>query len=192
MEKEMTQPAADFSAGAPTKKPARMEIFQGPGEELGPDAMPFVGMDETVMAGFAKLMESGAAPSAGESVRCLFREPQGRYSLCQAWFKSGFIVPRHSHDADCLYYIIAGELKMGSKTLRKGEGAFVPADHAYTFEAGPEGVELLEFRNATNFHFRFRSNDEAHWDRMAGVYRDRAEAWPNETIPPSDRTVAAE
>jgi quercetin dioxygenase-like cupin family protein len=187
----MTELAAgDATAGR--AKAGRMEIFQGGGEELGPAALPFEGMDESVMAGFAKLIANGAGAVSGETVRCLYREPQGRFSLCYAWFKSGFVVPRHSHNADCIYYIIAGELKMGARVLRKGDGVFVPSDHGYTFEAGPEGVELLEFRNATEFHIRFTGNDEAHWDRMAEAYRDHAASWPNETIPPSDRIAAAE
>ena len=26
------------------------------------------------------------------------------------WFKSGYVLPPHSHDGDCLYYILAGSL----------------------------------------------------------------------------------
>jgi quercetin dioxygenase-like cupin family protein len=175
---------------APAVKSGRMEIFSGGGEPLGPEALPYEGMDESVMAGFAKLMESGARPGEGETVRCLFRESQGRFSLCYAWFKSGFVLPRHSHNADCVYYVLGGEMKVGTKILRKGEGFFVPADHGYTFEAGRDGVEVLEFRNSTAFHIRFKGNDEAHWDRVAKGYRENADVWSNETVPPSDRVMA--
>jgi quercetin dioxygenase-like cupin family protein len=185
---------SEAQAGNPVASPAkagRLEIFSGGGEAVGPEAMPFEGMDESVMAGFGKLMASGATPGSGETVRCLFRESQGRFSLCYAWFKSGFVLPRHSHNADCIYYIIGGELKMGTRVLRKGEGIFVPADHGYTFEAGREGVEVLEFRNAASFHMRFKGNDDAHWERVAKAYRDNAASWPDETVPPSDRAIPA-
>jgi quercetin dioxygenase-like cupin family protein len=186
----MTEAATVNPVATPAKE-SRMEIFSGGGVELAPEDLPYEGMDETVMAGFAKLMAAGATPGAAETVRCLFRESQGRFSVCSAWFKSGFVLPRHSHDADCIYYILGGELKMGARVLRKGDGVFVPADHGYTFEAGPEGVEVLEFRNATSFHMRFKGNDDAHWERIAKAYRDNAASWPNETVPPSDRAVAA-
>jgi quercetin dioxygenase-like cupin family protein len=175
---------------APGATAGRMEIFSGGGEELGPETMPMEGMDESVMAGFAKLMQSGARAGEGDLVRCLYRESQGRFSLCYAWFKSGFVLPRHSHSADCVYYILGGEIKMGTRVLRKGEGFFVPADHGYTYEAGAEGAEVLEFRNATKFDIRFKGNDEAHWERMAQGYREHAAAWSNETVPPSDRSAA--
>jgi quercetin dioxygenase-like cupin family protein len=175
------------NAAAPEPKPGRMEIFSGGGEPLTAEMMPFEGIDDSVMAGFAKMMESGARAGDGESVRCLYRESQGRFSVCYAWFKSGFIVPRHSHNADCVYYVLGGELKMGARVLKKGDGIFVPSDHGYTFEAGPAGAEVLEFRNSTNFHIKFKGNDDAHWERMAKAYRDNAAVWPTETVPPSDR-----
>ena len=174
---------------APAATSGRMEIFSGGGEELGPEAMPFEGVDESVMAGLAKLMQSGGG-GEGAKVRCLYRESQGRFSLCYAWFKSGYLLPRHSHNADCVYYVLGGEIKMGTRVLRKGDGFFVPSDHGYTYEAGPEGAEVLEFRNATNFNIRFKGNDEAHWDRIAKGYREHAAAWSNETVPPSDRAAA--
>lgn len=183
----MTDTTAGNPAG-PTRKTRKMEVFQGEGVELGHDVMPLEGVDEGVMAGFAKLTESGAATVESQKVRCLFREPcEGGFSLCRAWFKSGFVLPRHSHSADCLYYVVGGSLKMGARTLRRGDGVFVPADKAYTFEAGPEGVEVLEFRNATHFNMRFVGNDDAHWEHMAAAYRDNANAWANETIPPTER-----
>ena len=179
------------STVAPPTKAGRMEIFSGGGVALTPETMPFEGVDESVMAGFAKLMANGAVEGAGEIVRCLYRESQGRFSVCYGWFKSGAVLPRHSHNADCVYYVLGGELKLGAKVLRKGDGFFVPADHGYTYEAGPEGVEVLEFRNSADFHIRFKGNDDAHWERMAKAYRENAASWANETMPPSDRVAVA-
>ena len=177
---------APKAAASPSKaKPKRMTVFRGgEGLEVNRESMPFEGVDEGVMAGFAKLMACGLPPGTGEKTTILFREPGDEgLSLSYAWFKSGYILPRHSHNADCVYYILAGELNAGSAVLRKGDGIFVPAEQGYSFEAGPEGVELLEFRNAPHFNILFKGNDEAHWDRIADVYHAKATVWPDEPAP---------
>jgi len=150
--------------------------------------MPMEGMDEGVLAGMTQVMEAGAAEDVGADVRCVFRAPGGGLSLCYAWFKSGYLLPRHSHDADCAYLVIGGELRLGNRVVRKGEGFFVPKDAPYSYRAGPEGVEVMEFRNATGFNFVFKGNDARHWERVAQAYRDNLPAWKAETIPPSTRT----
>ena len=114
----------------------------------------------------------------------LFQEPgDGGMSLTYVWFKSGYILPRHSHDSDCLYYVLAGELQLGSRVLRKGDGMFIPADAGYTYQAGPLGVEALEFRSAGRFRFLFKNNSEAHWQRIAEVLRNNSEQWHDEPRP---------
>ncbi|WP_116364702.1 cupin domain-containing protein [Parahaliea mediterranea] len=155
---------------------------------LTEEQMPMMGMDDSVIAGFTKVVEAGAAEGGGEQVQCLFRdEKPGGFSLCRAWFKSGFVLPRHSHDADCLYYVLGGEIHLGRKVLGKGDGFYVPADAPYSYETGPEGAEVLEFRNAPFFHILFTNNSEAHWDRVANAYRERSEAWKEERVPPTER-----
>jgi mannose-6-phosphate isomerase-like protein (cupin superfamily) len=148
------------------------------------DMMTIVGMDELDDAQRALLVND--AKGAGV-VHCLFRDrdPQG-FSMVRAWAKSGFTLPRHSHSADCLYYVLAGEMHMGNVVLRAGDGVYVPRDHVYTFTAGPDGMEMLEFRNASSFDMRLRDNDAAHWGRiMESAERNKAH-WPDE-LPPSLR-----
>lgn len=155
---------------------------------LTEEQMPMEGMDESVIAGFTRLAEAGGATAGGEKVLCLFREPQDDgLSLCYAWFKSGFVLPRHSHDADCLYYIVGGEITLGKQVLGKGDGFFVPADAPYSYVTGPEGAEVLEFRNATRFNILFRNNDDNHWGKMARAFTENSEKWQTEVVPPSDR-----
>ncbi len=157
-------------------------------QEVSDDMMPREGIDEGVMAGLAIMAEAGVTEGLADHARVLFREPgdQGM-SLLYLWFKSGFILPFHSHDVDCLYYVVGGELRMGSQVLRKGDGMFIPANQGYGYEAGPEGVEVLEFRNATRFKFVFGVNSESRWQQIADTYRERTEAWRRETVPPSER-----
>lgn len=183
----------DISSGAQAHASRRgIEVFHGSGgTPLTEEQMPMEGLDDSVMSGFSKLLDAGAAEGEGEYVRCLFREPgDDGLSLCYAWFKSGFILPRHSHSADCLYYIVGGELNLGRQTLRKGDGFFVPADMKYSYQAGPEGVEVLEFRNASRFNILFKGNDDAHWNRMAEAFRENVPNWKNETVPPSGTELA--
>ena len=148
--------------------------------------MEILGVDEVAQAGFARLMATGVPPGTGERMRVLFSESSADgMSLTYAWFKSGNMVPKHSHDVDCLYYILAGELRMGTQTLRKGEGIFVPKDFGYTFTAGPKGVELLEFRTTTKFHFKLKGNDDTFFETMARAQEKGRDVWPTER-PPSE------
>ena len=170
-------------------RPRRMVVFYGKdAQEVSPEMMPMEGIDDSVRAGLASVAATGVAAEAGAQNRVVFREP-GRegMSVLYIWFKSGFILPFHSHDTDCLYYILGGELRIGSRTLRKGDGMFIPRNHAYGYEAGPDGVEVLEFRNATHFKFVFGVNDENRWKRIADTYRSRGATWASEDVPPSER-----
>lgn len=167
----------------------RMRVFYAAdATELEPDMMPREGIDDSVLAGFATLANANVTEGVGEQTRVLFREPGDRgMSLVYAWFKSGYVLPFHSHNVDCLYYVLGGELRMGSHVLGKGDGFFIPADQAYGYEAGPDGVEVLEFRNATKFNFVYGVNDESRWTRIADTFSRRGDTWASETVPPSDR-----
>jgi quercetin dioxygenase-like cupin family protein len=162
----------------------RMRFFRGQdARPLDEAHMTIDGVDGNVAAGMASLTAvSGLTPEAGATGQILFEDEAG-FSLALVWFKSGFVLPRHSHNTECLYYILAGELRLGSQILRKGDGFFLPADHAYSYEAGPEGVEVLEFRNATHFHFLFCGNEESHWARIAQAMATHGPAWAAEKRP---------
>ncbi len=169
-------------AGKAASAVKRMAIFRSAdARALDDHVMPIEGVDASVAAGFAKIAAGGTPPEAGATGALLFREPGPTgLSLGAVRFKSGFVLPRHTHDCDCLYYITAGSLILGSATLGKGDGFFIPAHHVYSYEAGPAGVEVLEFRNATRFNFKFKNNDPAHWDRVAGAISAHAKAWQTE------------
>lgn len=118
--------------------------------------------------------------------RVLFRDPRpGGFSLVYAWFKSNYPLPAHTHDSDCLYYVISGELQFGRETLRAGDGLMVPANAPYAYVAGPEGVEVLEFRNASAFDFQLRPSTLPRWERAAAVCEANFEKWQGESTPPA-------
>lgn len=167
----------------------RISIFRAnEAGEVTDEMMPREGIDEGVMAGLAMLAEAGVTEGVGERTRVLFSEPgeQGM-SLLHAWFKGGYVLPFHSHSTDCLYYVLSGELRMGSHVLRRGDGFFIPGEQGYGYEAGPDGVEVLEFRNATRFNLVFRGNKPGRWEEIAAAYTEHEAEWRTETVPPSER-----
>ena len=123
----------------------------------------------------------------GSTVKLLFSRPG--LSLTYAWFKSGFPLPRHSHNADCTYFIIAGSLRIGTEELGPGDGFFVGTDVPYTYTPGSEGVEVLEIRTTNQFDIKLLAGkNPAYWEKaLAGLLRAR-ERWPDET-PPSGLKV---
>ena len=102
---------------------------------------------------------------------------------------SGGCRPLHSHSADCLYFIVAGSLTMGSETLGPGDGFFVGTDVPYAYVPGPEGVEVLEFRTSNHFDFKALGKTKAYWDRAVADIRAAREGWGNETSAPSGMQV---
>ncbi len=52
----------------------------------------------------------------------------------------------HSHDEHEIMYVVTGELRFGSEVLGPGSSVFIPGGAFYTFSAGPEGLQFLNFR----------------------------------------------
>jgi hypothetical protein len=112
--------------------------------------------------------------SDGDEIKVLCNIPG--FSLTHVWFKKDFPLPLHSHDADCLYYIIAGSLRLGNDTLGPRDSFFVPSNVPYTYKPGPDGVEVLEIRHANHFNFVNLAKSEAFWNKaVATVAANRAE-----------------
>lgn len=166
---------------------SRMRIFRAAeAYEVDETVMPMAGLDENVLAGF--LQVAGCGLENGHRVRCVFQDKTGPgMSLVHIWYKSGFVLPQHRHDADCVYYVIAGEIRAGNAVVGQGDGLFIPKDHDYTYMAGPEGVELLEFRSVATFNIMLNGKDPDQWTRMAAAAEANAEAWKSQTKPPQRR-----
>jgi quercetin dioxygenase-like cupin family protein len=98
-------------------------------------------------------------------------------SLVRAWLAPHYVLPRHSHSADCLYYIIEGSIVMGAQRLAAGDGFFVPSGAPYAYEAGPGGAVVLEFRAQTSFDMQIPGGQLERWRRMAVVAEEHGERW---------------
>jgi hypothetical protein len=142
-------------------------------------AMPVPSIAAESMPEFERAVASGLGD--GEQVKLVFSSPG--FSLTHVWFKKDFPLPLHSHDANCLYYIVAGTLRLGDKTLGKGDGFFIPSDMPYTYRAGPEGVELVEFRTAERFDFQFRGDTPAFWKKAADICATNQADWKTAPLP---------
>jgi quercetin dioxygenase-like cupin family protein len=142
-------------------------------------------LSEEAKTGSTQLVESGVLD--GSVVRQLFRHAgEDGFSLVHVWFKPNYHLPRHSHDADCLYYVLSGEVIMGSQVLAAGDGFYVPLDQSYGYRAGPEGVEVLEFRHSTSFDIRIDEKPEV-FGRILQTVKDNRTKWAADTVPPSRR-----
>jgi hypothetical protein len=143
-------------------------------------AMVLADMTPIVADGVGRWVNAGV--DQGNETRVLFSTPH--MSLTYAWFKSDFPLPLHSHDADCLYYITAGSLKLGSEILQAGDGFFVGKDVPYTYRPGAEGVEVLEFRTVDHFDMKMKGTTSSYWDKIVGGMDAARPNWANE-MPPS-------
>lgn len=120
------------------------------------------------------------ANGGGQVVKVLFGDPEGSgMSLVWSWFGPGFVLPRHSHSADCLYFVHRGEVRMGNTVVGAGDGFFLPADAPYAYTAGPEGVEILEFRGVCSFDMRI-TESLGRWDQIVEASQANRERWAAE------------
>ena len=176
----------DTTAG----KQPRMQIFRGDGgTPLTADMMAPDGLVDSVVAGFERAGDAGM--HEGHRLVCLYRSPlPDGPSLCRMWLKSGFITPRHKHDTNCIYHVLAGEAHLGNAVLKSGDGVFVPKGTIYEIKAGPQGLEVLEFRTDTAFNVFYTGNDAANWDRVVGAVAANAPTWADQ--PPPSQLAGAE
>ncbi len=165
---------------AQSEKP-RFAIFRAKDARSDADTpfMHYEEMTSVVADGAQRAMAAGA--NEGHELKLLFSMPG--FSLAYVWFKSGFPLPRHSHNVDCLYYIVGGSLLIGHEELGVGDGFFVGQEVPYTYRPGPNGVEVLEFRAAEAFNIKIMANNSAFWDAAVEAVRNRRGAWANEQRP---------
>lgn len=160
---------------------AKFKIFRG---DDAPDALEAGVVKESSYT--PELLEKYAFLKGGEvgaDTRLMFNMPG--FSLIHMWLKRDFPLPLHSHDADCLYYVISGSLQLGTETLGPRDGFFVGANVPYTYTAGPEGVEILEFRHATQVDNILHGRGDAFWKKAAETIALRREEWKTAPRPAS-------
>jgi quercetin dioxygenase-like cupin family protein len=133
----------------------------------------------TVEHGLELLAEAGWRN--GARTKILLSTPA--LHITHVWFKSGFPLPLHSHDADCHYQFIGGSVRFGTETLVAGDGIFIPANTPYTLTPGPDGVELIETRTQDWFDTHYRTENPDFWERLAKAVRSMQTRWADEPPP---------
>lgn len=158
------------SSPSQASPPGKMVVFRGA------DAPT---LDETAMMADMSFTVEGSneVPTSESDVEKLsaaahltvpFRQDvPGGFSLVTIEFAPGYLLPKHSHSSDCLYYIVRGGIVMGQRALGPGDGFFLPAEQVYAYRAGPEGVTLLEFRNRTAFDMKVHEKSMAAFSEKA-------------------------
>ena len=107
----------------------------------------------------------------------LFRQADSDgFSLVHVTFAPNYMLPRHSHDVDCVYYVLCGEVVLGRRVVGAGSGFFVPKDQPYAYQAGPDGVDLLEFRHSTSFDYVVHEENPARWRAIIDAVRPEPRA----------------
>lgn len=146
-------------------------------------------VSDELVAAFQKHIDAGVSDGGiGKTLFSYGDESEG-VCLLYAWFKPNFVIPRHKHGQDCLYFVVSGEAILGSRTMRAGDGFYVPKDTPYAYVAGPRGVEVLEYRTCipSQQTGEFLETRPDRWEKFVGVVVENRDAWRAETVPPSQR-----
>ncbi len=116
--------------------------------------------------------------TGGTATDVVFRDngPNG-FSLTNLRLAPHFILPAHTHDVDCLYYVASGWIVLGRQRLDPGGGFLVRAHRPYGYRAGAEGATVLEFRQSTGFNMVITETNRTKWREMAEV-ANQNDGWP--------------
>jgi quercetin dioxygenase-like cupin family protein len=104
------------------------------------------------------------------------------FSIVRVFLAPGYILPAHTHDSDCLYFVLRGQAILGKRVIEPGGGFFVPSGKAYGYTAGEEGVEVLEFRHATSTDFHETERSPARWRKILDNAEQRG-GWEDADVP---------
>lgn len=163
-----------------SRNPAGFQIFRAADAKGLMEVMTMESMTDIQRNGLKALVELGYLH--GDEVDILVDLPG--FSLAHAWLKKDYPLTLHSHDSDCLYYIVSGSLRLGTEELGARDSFFVPAGVPYTYRPGPQGVEVLEFRHAGTFNFLNLSKSAAYWAKAAETVAANVEEWKTAKRPP--------
>lgn len=59
----------------------------------------------------------------------------------------------HSHDEDEIIYVLDGAMRINNRSLGPGACLTIPGGVFYGFQAGPEGLRILNFRPCEDLSF---------------------------------------
>ena len=66
--------------------------------------------------------------------------------LLEIKYQPGARIKPHAHAEDEIVFVREGELHLGTRVLKAGDSMFIARRSFYSFQAGPEGLTILNFR----------------------------------------------
>jgi hypothetical protein len=154
----------------------QFQIFDGAPAANMDDVMAPPTMPDGVEAAFDE--NDLALLPAAFATDAIFCDPAPTgFSLVNIRLAPDSILPAHTHNVDCLYYVLSGWILLGRRRLDAGAGFFIPAERPYGYRAGSDGAAVLEFRHSTAFNMVITENSPARWQEMIDVAK-KHNAWP--------------
>ena len=140
-------------------------------------------MSASQAEGWGRKMAAGF--SEGQVAQVIVQMPG--LTILRIWNKKGYPTPLHTHDIDCLYFVVAGSITVGGEDLGPGDSFFVPADMPYTYKVGPEGSEILEIRQADNWDLKLLAKGTPYFDKAVDAIKANVADWIVARRPSSGR-----
>jgi hypothetical protein len=148
-------------------------VRKSDGYRHGAEAVLTTDPTPTQQDGLDRMLGAGVLDGAEFTTLCNFPG----FALVHSWLKEDYPLPLHSHSADGLYYIISGSARLGTETLGPGDCVFIPANTPYTYRAGPDGLEFLEFRHTLEADYRNYAKNAAFYDKAVATILANRDAW---------------
>ncbi|MET0988478.1 MAG: hypothetical protein ABW034_24025 [Steroidobacteraceae bacterium] len=69
-----------------------------------------------------------------------------RPQLIEVYYEPNAEVQLHAHEQDEIIFVRSGLMHAGNRTLHPGDSIYIAGRTFYKFSAGPEGLQMLNFR----------------------------------------------
>lgn len=79
-------------------------------------------------------------------------DPNG-LDLLEIYYPPNAVITVHAHEEDEIIYVVDGAIRLGNRLYPKGSSVFVARQTLYGFEAGPEGLHMVNFRARADHSF---------------------------------------
>lgn len=158
-----------------------------PNDSREPGIIPYSGASQAELGAImsdpefppAILAEFDVSLLAGGSVvDVVFQDSRSNgFSLTNLRLAPNYILPAHTHNVDCLYYVVSGWIMLGRRRIDPGGGFLVMANRPYGYRAGSAGATVLEFRQSTGFNLVVTETSTAKWREIFDVVAEN-KGWP--------------
>ncbi len=73
--------------------------------------------------------------------------------LIELLYEPNAEIQLHAHDEDEIIFVLRGEMRLGQRSYSPGTSVFVAGGTFYTFRAGADGLQILNFRPRKDMTF---------------------------------------